>query len=49
MMTERIWINRVSREIVFMTVREDQFQFEFHQQNVTKKFSHLKLPLDIAY
>ena len=34
-MTERIWINRVSREIVFMTVREDQFHLEFHQQKVT--------------
>ena len=34
-MTERIWINRVSREIVFNTVCEDQVHLESHQQDIT--------------
>ena len=34
-MMERIWINRVSREIVFMTVREGEWHVDSRQQDVT--------------
>ena len=34
-MPERIWINRVNREIVFNTVRDDQVHLDSHQQDIT--------------
>ena len=49
MMTERIRITRVSREIVFMTVREINCTLCLTCKMSQMECSHLKLPLDIAF